>query len=667
MPDDLYRIVTHGDPRIAASGEIYFVRTTLDREKDAAQTFIVRARGADVAAFTTGPKDGQPRLAPGGDMLAFTGDRGDGARVYVISTSGGEARAITATFPAITAIEWSPTGDRIAFVATAPHDPATARSYLDEPTGARHIRRLPFKSDLEGLLDGRRKHLFTVNVDGASEPVAVTSGDFDVQSFAWAPDARSIVISAIIDRPETAFSPDLHTIDLASRKHTKLTPSLGPSSAPSYSSDGDWIAFIGNRKGDLGGGRFNAELCLIPAAGGDIRSITADFDRSLGDWIVGDIRGGFGLQAPKWIDGDRELLVTICSEGASSIRAFRADGSGQRTLVDGERHIVAFDRAGDGTIAFVESTPLEPSRVVRFDGAGETVLTDDNAWLQERSVRAPRRLRPRAADGTELDAWILDPDEPARAPLVLEVHGGPHAAYGFTFFFEFQMLASHGIGVAYGNPRGGQSYGEGYADAITGRWGELDAADVLSILDAVEAAGSWDPARIGIAGGSYGGFMTSWLLGHSKRFCAGVSMRAVNEFLSEYTASDINIWIGEELDARWDDAGAKLFARSPMRAAHEIDAALLVEHSERDYRCPIDQADSLFTLLRTLGRENVEYVRFTGDGHELSRSGKPRNRVLRLRAIAQWFIRHLRPAGVDAAPDEAGALFAPLPGETVSA
>jgi dipeptidyl aminopeptidase/acylaminoacyl peptidase len=157
--------------------------------------------------------------------------------------------------------------------------------------------------------------------------------------------------------------------------------------------------------------------------------------------------------------------------------------------------------------------------------------------------------------------------------------------------------------------------------------------------------------------------MTSWLLGHSKRFAAGVSMRAVNEFATEFAVSDIHRWIGEEIGAPWTDGGRGLFERSPMRAAHEIDVPLLIDHSDRDYRCPIDQGEQLFTLLRVLGRKNVEFVRFTGDGHELSRSGKPRNRVLRLRAIAHWFIRHLRPAGVEPVPDEAGALFKPLPDE----
>jgi dipeptidyl aminopeptidase/acylaminoacyl peptidase len=265
-----------------------------------------------------------------------------------------------------------------------------------------------------------------------------------------------------------------------------------------------------------------------------------------------------------------------------------------------------------------------------------------------------------------LDGWLLvPPDAPQPLPLILQVHGGPHAAYGHSFFFEFQVLAGTGCAVAYGNPRGGQSYGHAYADGITGDWGGVDAADVHRILDGALALTSIDKARVGVAGGSYGGFMTTWLLGHSDRFAAGVSMRAVNDFVSEVGAADIGWFLERELKApaNMSDRGRILFERSPMRAAPQIDAPLLVEHSERDYRCPIDQGEQLFTLLRRLGKEQVEFVRFTGDGHELSRGGKPRNRILRLRAIAHWFIRHLAPTGVVAAPNAAGALFAPLRGE----
>ncbi|HZW54256.1 MAG TPA: prolyl oligopeptidase family serine peptidase, partial [Candidatus Elarobacter sp.] len=252
----------------------------------------------------------------------------------------------------------------------------------------------------------------------------------------------------------------------------------------------------------------------------------------------------------------------------------------------------------------------------------------------------------------------------AKTPLVLEVHGGPHAAYGHSFFIEFQVLAAQGIAVAYGNPRGSQSYGHAYSNAILGDWGGIDVADVLRILDGALAQGEFDTARIGVAGGSYGGFVTSWVMGHSDRFAAGVSMRAVNDFVSEAGASDLGWFLERELETRYaDDAGRKLFEGSPMRAASSITAPLLVEHSERDYRCPIDQGEQLFTILRRLGNANTEFVRFTDKGHEMSRAGKPRSRVLRLRAIAHWFVRHLRPGGIDPEPNEAGSLFRPLRGE----
>ncbi len=349
------------------------------------------------------------------------------------------------------------------------------------------------------------------------------------------------------------------------------------------------------------------------------------------------------------------------------LRAFARDGGGTRTVAGGDRHIFGFTLANDGAVALAFSTPTVPNEIALLEPyGGERVLTDVNAWLREKHVGTPKRYRPRADDGTVLDGWLLEPAASTedRPPLVLEVHGGPHGAYGHTFFFEFHVLAAQGLAVAYGNPRGSQSYGSPYADAIRGDWGGIDAADVLRILDGALEQGRFDTSRIGVAGGSYGGFMTTWLMGHSDRFAAGVSMRAVNDFVSEIGASDLGWFLERELEARYaDDAGRALFEGSPMRAACRIDAPLLIDHSERDYRCPIDQGEQLFTILRRLGKTNCEFVRFTDKGHEMSRAGKPRSRILRLRAIAHWFIRHLQPAGVTAEPDAAGALFRPVPGE----
>jgi len=666
LPGDLYRLTIPNDPRCARDGRVFFVLGTQDEEADETSSAIYAVRdGRPPTRFTSGKKDRMPRVAPDVSRLAFVAERGDGKRIYVTPLDGGEAQPVSESYDAITALEWSPDSRRLAFTATAPYDAENARIAHDEKSGARHIRTLPFKSDDDGLLDGRRKHLFVLTLEDGG-PQQITQGDFDVNAPAWSPDGTRLAFSAQIDAPETAFYSDLYVVTPADRSRLKLTRSRGPAGNPAFSHRGDEIAYIGHEQGDDAGGRFNTELLVLPAGGGEPRSLSQNVDRSVSNFVICDTRGTGGEQAPFWSADDAELFVPLSSEGTCAIAAFRADGSAHRTVAGGERDIYAFSRDDDGTLAFVYATPTVPSEIAWCDAAGnERRLTDANPWLAERAVRAPRRVRPPASDGTPLDLWLLEPDAPlvGAPPLVLQVHGGPHAAYGYAFMFEFQMLASLGIAVAYGNPRGSQTYGHAYADASTGDWGGIDVGDLLSLLDGALASGRFDHARIGIAGGSYGGFMATWLLGHSDRFAAGISMRAVNDLVSEVGATDLGWFIEREVAAPWEDGGAKLFANSPMRSAHRITAPLLILHSERDYRCAIDQGEQLFTLLRRLGRTQTEFVRFTGDGHNLSRTGKPRNRVLRLRAIAHWLIRHLRPDGIAPVPESAGALFAPLSSE----
>lgn len=668
VPSDLLRFILVGDPQIAPGGAaVFYRRSWFDPDADEIRGAIDRvdASGA-VRAFTAGTNDRMPRVAPDGSALAFVAERDGKAQVFVLPLDGGAARAVGEPRAKIMALAWSPDAKRLAIVAPAERETALAGIYVDEKSGARHIRRLPFKSDADGLLDGLRAHLFVADLaDGTC--VQVTRGDFDVATPCWSPDGAQLAFAA--RDPEVSESAtslcDIWVVSARGGAPRRVTGGDGPMGLPAFSCDGKRIAFLGHRHGDDGGGRFDLELLVVDAGGGEPRSLSATLGRTAGDAVGGDLRSG-GTSAPVWSAGDREIFVQVCDEGATSVRAFATDGGGVRVVAGGERQIYGFSALPDGAVAIAFSDPVTPGEIALIPAGGaERVLTRVNPWLADRDVAAPRRYRPRADDGTELDAWLLEPKHTrGRVPLVLEVHGGPHAAYGWTFFLEFQVLAAAGIAVAYGNPRGSQSYGHAYANAAVGDWGGLDAADCLRILDGALELGEFDETRLGVAGGSYGGFMTTWLAGHSDRFKAAVSMRAVNDHLSEIGASDVGWFLERELEAPWSaDAGKKLFDMSPIRGAGSIACPFLVEHSERDYRCPIDQGEQLFTLLRRLGKTDTEFVRFTDKGHEMSRAGKPRSRILRLRAIAHWFVRHLKPAGSAPGTAEAGSLFAPLPGE----
>jgi dipeptidyl aminopeptidase/acylaminoacyl peptidase len=381
--------------------------------------------------------------------------------------------------------------------------------------------------------------------------------------------------------------------------------------------------------------------------GADEVVLTAALDRNCSPYPAS--------RGPQWhADG---ILFLLESGGCERLwRTGPGAGDATEPVVAGERLLSGFDMVGD-VIAFAATTPTSPSDVFVQRGGEVIQLTDLGAALTEkgRRVAVPQRFTASPADGVEVECWIIEPEHAPdeRVPLLLNIHGGPFSHYGSRFFDEFQLEVGAGFGVVFCNPRGSSGYSQGWGRAIRwpecetdpgSGWGGVDYDDLMSCVDEAVKRNDWiDPDRIGVMGGSYGGYMTSWMIGHTDRFAAAISERSVNNLLTLDHGSDVAGSFVSYVGVRHIDDPKPYLRQSPITYVREIDTPLLIIHSEDDLRCPVNQAEELFVALRLLGR-TPEFVRFPGESHELSRSGAPRHRQQRAELIIDFFRRHLRPA-----------------------
>ncbi|HEX3224730.1 MAG TPA: S9 family peptidase [Gaiellaceae bacterium] len=644
QPQDVYEIVNASDPRISPDGSrIAYVVTQIDVEASEYRSaiWVVPFDGSsEPVQFTAGERrDTTPRWSPDGKWLAFASSRGEDPKtpsnLYVISADGGEARKLTDQKESVESVAWSPDSTRIAFTARVRDDAYEEED--EKKRDPRRFRRVFHKLDSVGWTGDRRKQIFVVAVDGSGPETQLTSGDYENDSPTWSGDGTRIFFDGLRDENwDTTLINHLYVVDAAGGEPKKLTGDGASYGAPSVSPDGTLVAFQYSLEDESY--PHHSQIGVMSVDGSNERILTSSLDRQCAPYP--------DSREPIW-DGDR-IVFSVEDGGNIHLYAVNADGSAEpERILDGEHVLGGYDVRG-GKTAYTASTHTT-MRELHADGRALTNV--GRAFVEGRQLAEPERFTARSKDGYEVDAWIVRPPgfEPGkRYPAILTIHGGPFTQYGTGFFDEVQVYAGGGYVVLFSNPRGGSGYSEEHGRAIRGPvgdagpgWGTVDYDDCMGVVDtALEQFDFIDPDRLGVIGGSYGGYMTSWIIGHTNRFKAAISERAVNNLVSMFGSSDL-FWVFHRQfgGPLWDHVDAYL-EKSPSTYAKNIETPVLVLHSEQDLRCNIEQGEHLFSLLRLLGKE-VEMVRFPAESHELSRSGSPRHRVIRFETILEYFGRYL--------------------------
>ncbi len=631
-----------------------------------AETRSKRHRPSEGTVFTRSEyTDSHPRFSPDGSKLAFLSVRKEGEKpqLHVMPLAGGEAVRITDLKAGVGEFAWHPGSGRLAFVSRGDYVDENAERGLPQ-----RIRRRYFRADGGGQRPEVPAQVYLVNAGGGA-PVKLTDFEYTPGDLAFSPSGDELyLLVAGNEEADSNFSFDVVKVDLDSKAVTKLAADVPFVGGGTVSPSGRWLYLIApSVPGDLASPNGLWVIDVSKAGGRGKREprLLSDVDLDTTPSLGGDSRYGSMPNAPVWYqdpDGGEGLVANSFVDGRTRLARISLDG--RLTEIDSEHDaMTSFNTlTGSGRLLFTAESSDKPGELfVRYeDGSEQRLSSINDTWLKRLSLataEGPFELKPprKAKKGSYASAsrsdhdgrervqyWTLRSAKPrADEAAVLEVHGGPHTAYGNGFYFEFQLLAARGYSVIYGNPRGGSSYGFSFATSLLGRYGSVDADDVVDIGDDGLARLGTPKAPLHLTGGSYGGFMTNWLVGRTDRYRSAVTQRSISNWTSMYGTSDIGPGFVEREIAGvpWDDLD-RLWEQSPIRHVAFVKTPLLIIHSELDFRCPIEQAEQLFTALKHLGKVDVEFLRFPGECHELSRSGRPDRRIANLEAIVGWFETH---------------------------
>ncbi|MEN8041574.1 MAG: S9 family peptidase [Actinomycetota bacterium] len=640
-PDQLGDFRVPSDAYLHPDGErVVFVVTQMDLDEDEYVRQIWLRDGEGARQLTSGRADSSPRWSPDGSTLAFlrkgSGDD-DKPQVALLPIDGGEAEIITDFDLGVNGLEWSPDGAKLALSVSEYVD-----GFEDEEERSRAPRRISdpsFRFDNQGWTYNKRTHIWILDVS-SHETIQITEGDYDETGPRWSPDGATITYQSAAheERWSRPFN-QVFNVPSSGGDASEVT-ALGSWSWSGYNADGVLHVV----------GYVTDEFSLDPNPfqrvedDGSLTQLT-DLDRNL---MPGHPPGP--LTAPRF-SSDGSATMVLEDRGAQRVISVSSDGV-VTDIAGGNRIITGWSATPDGSSAvFTASTPTQPGEVYLWDGATETPLTDLNAAFRDEAALIETHEFTFESDGHEIHGWVYLPEGTDDVPILFNIHGGPFTQYGWGFFDEFQIYANAGYGVVGINPRGSSGYGLAHGEVPCGRWADEMPPDMLDLQSAPhEAAKQFprlDTSRIGIMGGSYGGLATAMLTSINTSYRSAVAERGVYNWVSMAGTTDIPWFTQVYMFTDMPDGVDELWKASPLARAHNIETPTLVLHSEGDYRCPVEQGQQLFGILHGSGVDTELLLFPPGEGHELSRSGKPKHRVERFDAILDWHQKYLMPATDD--------------------
>ncbi|MBN2781540.1 MAG: S9 family peptidase [Candidatus Marinimicrobia bacterium] len=649
--DDIYRLTFVSDPQITPKGDrIIYVKKQADKKDLCYYSNLqsIHVPSKIDTAFTAEGKhlDLMPRINPNGRYLAFVRIKDGTPSLRSISMYGGESKELTELPKGeIKNMQFSPDGKQLALLFAKTRESIPFEKDKKKEPVCREITSLLYRMDGHGFYDEEAAQIYVMRASGGNLK-KMTDCAFDIARFAWSSDSATIAYTTVDhDFPDMHLEEeDIFLLKVDDLQVSKLTKPAGPVGFLRFSPDDRTLYFNGHFNPNYSWGADNMDLHAIDLTSGKITNLSGPLDRTTDMLTLGDITPSFVPQSP--VITDKALLFTISTAGGNPLYSLDLETKSLESVLEGPECVVSYSASADARHIAIHLAQFErPDEIWCLELGEEKHLVrmsfTNDKYLEKLEFSVPEVIKVKSKD-TDIQAFVQLPpdfDKTKTYPLILNIHGGPRTQYGYTWFHEMHTFAAQGYVVAYSNPRGSQGFGKAFADAITGKWGQPAYDDLMAVVDALAERSYIDPARLYVTGGSYGGYMTNWVVTQTKRFRAAVTQRSISDLGTFFGTSDIGWDLVSEFKGTPWEKPENYALWSPLTYIDRIETPLMFIHSENDLRCPMEQAERLYAPLRYMGRD-VKLVRFPESSHGLSRGGRPDRRVKRLELILEWFGNH---------------------------